>query len=104
MIEIFIYNDIGEKGVEPAISFKSESRKVKGIYSNLERIIDRAEEEIENEIQMLQSKNGLAKRNQGKLFPSFIKLSGEDKSFATLYRANLYGAKNLLKSEKKKRY
>lgn len=28
-----------------------------------------------------------------------MKLSGEDKTYATLYRANLYGAKNVVHSE-----
>ena len=41
------------------------------------------------------TKNGLNKRKQVKLFPSFIRLSGEDKTYTTLYRSNLYGAKNL---------
>ena len=33
-------------------------------------------------------------------FPSFLKLSGEDKSEATRYRGNLYGARKLLENEK----
>jgi hypothetical protein len=39
-----------------------------------------------------------------KKFPSFIKLSGEDKTYATLYRANLYGAKNIQKNELTEKY
>lgn len=31
-------------------------------------------------------------------FPSFLKLSGNDKTEATLYRGNLYGARNLISS------
>lgn len=33
-------------------------------------------------------------------FPSFLKLSGEDKTEATHYRGNLYGARNLPIAEK----
>ena len=33
-----------------------------------------------------------------------MKLSGEDKTYATLYRANLYGAKNLPKEELPQRF
>ena len=33
-------------------------------------------------------------------FPSFLKLSNEDKSEATRYRGNLYGARKLPESEK----
>ena len=50
------------------------------------------------------TKNGLNKRKQAKLFPSFIKLSGEDKTYSTLYRSNLYGAKNLPSNEKEQRF
>lgn len=38
-------------------------------------------------------------KNKAKKFPSFMKLSGEDKTYATLYRSNLYGAKNVAKGE-----
>lgn len=49
-------------------------------------------------MQIFKTKRGLVhKANQNKKFPSFIKLSGEDKTYATLYRANLYGAKNVQK-------
>lgn len=50
-------------------------------------------------MQLFQTKKGLSKKNNSKKFPSFIKLSGEDKTYATLYRANLYGAKNMQKAE-----
>ena len=33
-------------------------------------------------------------------FPSFLKLSGEDKTEATQYRGNLYGARNVPIEEK----
>ena len=83
------------------MNVKSECRKVKGIFFDLSKIIDRAEEEIENEIKLYQSKIGIEKRKYVSRFPSFIKLSGSDKSFATLYRANLYGAIKIEDREKK---
>ena len=46
VIEFFIYNEVGQKGISKALSFKGLSRKVKGIYNVLEKVIDRAEEEI----------------------------------------------------------
>lgn len=46
VVEFFIFNTEGDKGIAKCLSYKSESRKVKGIYNQLEKIIDRAEEEI----------------------------------------------------------
>jgi hypothetical protein len=43
VVEYYIYNDEGEAGMSRALEYKSWSKKVKGIYSNLERIIDKTE-------------------------------------------------------------
>jgi len=37
-------------------------------------------------------------------FPSFLKLSGKDKTEATLYRGNLYGAIKIDKKDKEVAY
>ena len=50
------------------------------------------------------TKNGISIRNLPKKFPSFLRLSGEDKTQATLYRANLYGACKITQAEKKLAY
>lgn len=42
-----------------ALEYKSWSKKVKGIYSNLERIIDKTEQEIDDTIQIYKYNNGL---------------------------------------------
>ena len=44
VVEFYIFNNLGEKGIARALSYKSLTRKVKGIYNQLEKIIDRAEE------------------------------------------------------------
>ena len=44
VVEIYIYNEKEEKGISSALSYKSETRKVKGIFTKLENIIERAEE------------------------------------------------------------
>lgn len=46
IVEFYIYNNEGQAGFSKAIGFKSLSRKVKGIYDDLKKIIDRAEEEV----------------------------------------------------------
>lgn len=75
-----------------ALEYKSWSKKVKGIYTNLERIVEKTEEEIEDTIQIYRFNNGLEASIKQKKFPSFLKLTGKDKSEATLYRGNLYGS------------
>lgn len=44
VVEFYIFNNLGEKGIARALSYKSLTRKVKGIYNKLDKIIDRAEE------------------------------------------------------------
>ena len=39
VVEYYIYNDQGEKGMTDALEYKSWSKKVRGIYTNLERIV-----------------------------------------------------------------
>lgn len=78
-----------------ALEFKSWSRKIKGIYTNLEHIVDKTEQEIQDTIHIYKYNNGLEASIQQVKFPSFLKLTGKDKSEATLYRGNLYGAINL---------
>ena len=46
--EFYIYNERGDDGVSLAIDFKSRSRKVKGIFTKLSKILDQANEELEN--------------------------------------------------------
>lgn len=43
VVEFYIYNDEGELGMSQALEFKSWSRKIKGIYTNLEHIVDKTE-------------------------------------------------------------
>lgn len=84
-----------------ALEYKSWSKKVKGIYSNLKRIIDKTEQEIDDTIQIYRYNNGLQASIKQMKFPSFLKLSGKDKTEATLYRANLYGAIKIDENDKK---
>ena len=80
MVEYYIYNDEGEKGLGRALEYKNWTKKVKGIYSNIERIIEKTEEEISDTIQIYRFNKGLEHVvKQGK-FPSFLKLSGKDKT------------------------
>lgn len=87
-----------------ALEYKSWSKKVKGIYSNIERIIQKTEEEIDDTIQIYRYNNNLEHTvKQGK-FPSFLKLSGKDKTEATLYRGNLYGSLKIDQNDKQLAY
>ncbi len=87
-----------------ALEYKGWSKKVKGIYSNLERIIEKTEQEIDDTIQIYRFNNGLQASIKQMKFPSFLKLSGKDKSEATLYRANLYGSIKIDQNDKKIAY
>jgi len=84
-----------------ALEYKSWTKKVKGIYTNLERIIEKTEEEIDDTIQIYKYNNGLEASIKQMKFPSFLRLSGKDKTDATLYRANLYGAIKIDANDKK---
>ena len=95
IVELYIYCQKEDREISEALNFKTHSRKIKGIFFHLDKILERAEEELMNEIKLFQSKKGLSKRKYINRFPSFLKLSGEDKTSATLYRSNLYGSKNL---------
>jgi hypothetical protein len=44
--------------------------------------------------------NKITTSKHAKKFPSFLRLSGTDKTDATNYRTNLYGAMNLPEKEK----
>ena len=35
VVEIYIYNEKGEKGISSALRYKAETRKVKGIFTKL---------------------------------------------------------------------
>jgi hypothetical protein len=59
VVEYYIYNDEGEKGLSKALEYKNWTKKVKGIYSNIERIIEKTEEEIDDTIQIYRFNNGL---------------------------------------------
>ena len=76
------------------------SNKVKGIYSNLKRIVEKTEEEIDESIQIRRVNNEFEAFLKKSKFPSFLKLSGKDKSEATLYRGNLYAAIKIDKKDK----
>jgi hypothetical protein len=54
--------------------------------------VEKTEDEIEDTIQIYKYNNGLEASVKQNKFPSFLKLTGKDKSEATLYRGNLYGA------------
>ena len=41
VVEYYIYNNEGEGGMSRALEYKAWSRKVKGIYTSLERIIEK---------------------------------------------------------------
>lgn len=77
---------------------------MKGIFRDLNQIIDRAEEDIGNEVRLSKRVNGSLRMNRQKILPSFMKLSGVDKSKATFYRNNLYSARTLNKNERKKKF
>jgi hypothetical protein len=79
-----------------ALEYKNSTRKVKGIFNDWERILSRAEDEIEEEVAIYRVNNGLEKRQRQRKFPNFLKLTDTDKTEATLYRINLYGAIKLL--------
>ena len=63
-----------------ALEFKSWSRKVRGIYSNLERIVEKTEEEIDDTIQIYRYNNNLETSLKQTKFPAFMKLTGKDKT------------------------
>ena len=44
--EFYVYNEKGDDGVAEAIDFKSRSKKVKGIYTKLNKILNHAGEEM----------------------------------------------------------
>ena len=75
---------------------------MKGIDNDLEKVISRAEDELEEEVSLYKIKNGLSQRKHFRKFPSFLKLSGQEKTTATLYRSNLYGALKISIKEKVK--
>lgn len=83
-----------------ALLYKRESKKIKGIFSSLEKIVERAEEEVEDSMQLFRINNSLEKRMVQSKFPSFLLLTGKDKTEATLYRANLYGSIKLKSVER----
>lgn len=101
VVEYYIYNDEGEAGMNRALEYKGWSKKVKGIYTNLERIVEKTEEEIDDTIQIYRYNSGLEANIKQMKFPSFLRLTGKDKTDATLYRANLYGAIKIDANDKK---
>lgn len=80
VVEYYIFNDEGESGTSRALEYKAWSRKVKGIFTDLERIVEKTEEEIEDTIQIYRFNSGLEASVKARKFPAFLKLSGRDKS------------------------
>ena len=80
VVEYYIFNDQGEKGMTDALEYKSWSKKVRGIYNNLERIVEKTEEEIDDTIQIYRYNNGLEASLKQSKFPAFMKLTGRDKT------------------------
>lgn len=50
VVEYYIYNDEGEAGTSKALQLKGWSKKVKGIYTDLQKIIEKTEEQIQDTI------------------------------------------------------
>ena len=63
---------------------------------DLDELIDTAEDEVENDARFfLSQKSQVKQRKRCKLLPNYMLLSGVDKTKATLYRGNLYAARNI---------
>ena len=95
IVAIYLYAAKREEGINRSFELKRSTKKVKGLFMQLEDAARQAEEEIENEAKFINVDNELERESNKLRFPSFLPLSGHDTTEVTAYRLCLYGALKL---------